>query len=202
MISCQPGIGACRAVWVPRQDLATLHLMCNCRKRILSLHCTLYIRLCTHILYAGDHMSSRPVLMIRVHMIQNNSGNARVCPGLQASTIVAEAVSKIFALVFNIDLRVYFYFPDDEFLTAPHNVTLMEGEMLTQDCLHQFGQAYTWRVNGIHVNSRSNKVCLLITMVARERSSRKKKSLFQCHKWEGFEACLFLCLLLDCFVTL
>ena len=71
---------------------------------ILSLHCTLYIRLCMHILYAGDHMSSHPVLMIRVRMIQNNSGNARVCPGLQASTIVAEAVSKIFALVFNIDL--------------------------------------------------------------------------------------------------
>ena len=30
----------------PRQDLATPHLMHNCRKRILSLHCTLYIRLC------------------------------------------------------------------------------------------------------------------------------------------------------------
>ena len=27
-------IGACRAVWVPGQNLAVPHLMCNCRKRI------------------------------------------------------------------------------------------------------------------------------------------------------------------------
>ena len=33
-------IGTCRAVWVPGQDLATLHLMHNCRKSILFLHCT------------------------------------------------------------------------------------------------------------------------------------------------------------------
>ena len=39
-------IGACRAVWVPGQDLATPHLMRNCGKRILSLDCTLYVRLC------------------------------------------------------------------------------------------------------------------------------------------------------------
>ena len=77
-------IGACRAMWVPGQDLATPHLMCNCRKRILSLHCTLYIRLCTHMLYAGDHVSSHLVLMIWVRMIRNNLGNARVCPGMQA----------------------------------------------------------------------------------------------------------------------
>ena len=37
-------IGAYRAVWVPGQDLATLHLMRNCGKHILSLHCMLYIR--------------------------------------------------------------------------------------------------------------------------------------------------------------
>ena len=37
------GIGDCRAVWVPGQDLATPHMMCNCRKRILSLHCMLYV---------------------------------------------------------------------------------------------------------------------------------------------------------------
>ena len=77
-------IGACRAVWVPGQDLATLHLMHNCGKRILSLHCMLYICLCTHTLYAGDHVSSWPVLMIWVSMIRNNPGNARVCPSLQA----------------------------------------------------------------------------------------------------------------------
>ena len=57
-------IGACRAVWVPRQHLAMPHLMRNCGKRILSLHCTLYIHLCMHMLYAGDHVSLRPVLMI------------------------------------------------------------------------------------------------------------------------------------------
>ena len=38
-------IGAHRAVWVPGQDLDTPHLMRNCRKRILSLHCTLYVHL-------------------------------------------------------------------------------------------------------------------------------------------------------------
>ena len=37
-------------------------------KRILSLHCTLYGRLCTHTLYAGDHVSSRPVLVIWVRI--------------------------------------------------------------------------------------------------------------------------------------
>ena len=36
-------------------------------------------------LYAGDHVSSRPVLVIWVRMIQINLGNARVCPGLQAT---------------------------------------------------------------------------------------------------------------------
>ena len=30
-------IGACRALWVPGQDLAMPHLMCNCGKRIFSL---------------------------------------------------------------------------------------------------------------------------------------------------------------------
>ena len=57
-------IGACRAVWVPGQDLATPHLMRNCGKCILSLHCTLYVHLCTHMLDTGDHMSSHPVLVI------------------------------------------------------------------------------------------------------------------------------------------
>ena len=31
-------IGACRALWVPGQDLATPHLMRNCGKHILSLY--------------------------------------------------------------------------------------------------------------------------------------------------------------------
>ena len=64
-------IGACRAVWVPRQDLAMLHLMRNCRKRILSLHCMLYVRPCkrkhAYAIYRGleaCHVSSRPVLVI------------------------------------------------------------------------------------------------------------------------------------------
>ena len=50
-------IGACRAVWVPGQDLAMPHLMHNCGRCIFSLHCTLYVHLCMHMLYAGDHMS-------------------------------------------------------------------------------------------------------------------------------------------------
>ena len=52
----------------PGQDLATPHFMRNCGKRILSLHCG----------------SSRPVFVIWVRMIQNNPGNARVFPDLQA----------------------------------------------------------------------------------------------------------------------
>ena len=59
--------------------MATPNLMHNYGKRILSLHCTLYVRLCTHMLYAGDHVSSRPVLVIGVRMIRNNPGNARAC---------------------------------------------------------------------------------------------------------------------------
>ena len=39
-------IGTCRAVCVPGQDLATPHLMRNCGKHILSLHCTLYVHQC------------------------------------------------------------------------------------------------------------------------------------------------------------
>ena len=70
-------IGTCRAVWVPRQELATSYLMRNCGKCILSLHCKLYVRWCMHMLYAGDHVSSCPVLVIWVCMIRNN-------PGLQA----------------------------------------------------------------------------------------------------------------------
>ena len=34
----------------------------------------LYVCLSAHMLYAGDHVSSCPVLMIRVRMIQNNPG--------------------------------------------------------------------------------------------------------------------------------
>ena len=43
-----PTIGACRAVWVPGQDLAMPHLIAQLRKRILSLHplYAIYIRLC------------------------------------------------------------------------------------------------------------------------------------------------------------
>ena len=53
MKSQKPGYEAictCRAVWVPGQDLATLDLMRNCGKRILSPHCTLYVCLCTYML--------------------------------------------------------------------------------------------------------------------------------------------------------
>ena len=39
-------IGACRAVWVPGQDLATPHLMRNCGKRILSSLYTVHMSVC------------------------------------------------------------------------------------------------------------------------------------------------------------
>ena len=90
-------IGTCRAVWVPRQDLSTPHLMCNCGKRILSLHCMLYVRLCTHnMLYAGEHVSLRSVLVVWVCMIPNNPGNAWVCPGLQAPMHLLHVSTKHF----------------------------------------------------------------------------------------------------------
>ena len=77
-------IGACRAVWVPGQDLAMLHLTRNCGKRTvcdcLSLYSTLYEHLCTHMLYAGYHVSSRLALGSGFARL----GNARVCPALQA----------------------------------------------------------------------------------------------------------------------
>ena len=44
-------IGACRAVWVPGQELGMPHLMCNCRKHILSLHCIHYMYVCACICY-------------------------------------------------------------------------------------------------------------------------------------------------------
>ena len=45
-----PDIGASRAVWVSGQDLATPHLIRNCRKRIC--HYTIcYTYVCTHICY-------------------------------------------------------------------------------------------------------------------------------------------------------
>ena len=39
-------VSACRAVWVPGQDLAALHLMHNCGKHIY--HYMLYVCLSTH----------------------------------------------------------------------------------------------------------------------------------------------------------
>ena len=78
------GIYACRAVWVPGEDLATPHLMHNCRKYILSLHCTLYIRPCMHIYY----MLVTMCLHVRSSWYEYACpGNARVCPGLQAPMI-------------------------------------------------------------------------------------------------------------------
>ena len=55
-----PYIGAYRAVWVPGQDLATPHLMRNCGKCILSLHCTLYVRLCV------PHLSRKITYLVMV----------------------------------------------------------------------------------------------------------------------------------------
>ena len=82
-------IGACRPVWVPGQDLATLHLMHNCGTYFVTTLCAI----CTSVrgAYAGLRaccVSSRLVLVIRVHMLRNNPGNSRVCPGLQAPMFV------------------------------------------------------------------------------------------------------------------
>ena len=76
---CSTGsIGTCRAVWVPREDLAMPHLMHNCGKCILSL----YVRLCmcknAWICYIGVFTSGPR------NMSTHDSGNAQVCPGLQA----------------------------------------------------------------------------------------------------------------------
>ena len=47
-----PSIGTCRAVWVPRQALAMPHLIRNFEKHyFVTIHCTLYVCLCTHMLY-------------------------------------------------------------------------------------------------------------------------------------------------------
>ena len=80
-------IGAFRAVWVHEQDLATPNLM-QLRKAyfVTTLYAIRYVcsRIYIYMLYTGDHVSSRPVLMIWVRMVQNNSGNAHVCRDLQA----------------------------------------------------------------------------------------------------------------------
>ena len=65
---CYSGyIGACRAEWVPGQNLATPHLMRSCGS-VLSLHCTLYVHLYVHKhAYAGlraRRASSCSVLVI------------------------------------------------------------------------------------------------------------------------------------------
>ena len=83
-------IGTCRAVWVPGQDLATPHLLHNCGKHILSLHCTLYVHLCTYnyaICRWPRVFASSPHCMSSLHMIWNNSGNAWVCSGLQGAYV-------------------------------------------------------------------------------------------------------------------
>ena len=71
-------------MWVPGQDLATPHLMRNCRKHISLLHYTLYVRLCTrNMLYAcwwPCVFTSGPRDM-STH-IWSNPGNALVCLGL------------------------------------------------------------------------------------------------------------------------
>ena len=56
-----PDISACRAVWVFGQELAIPHLIRNCGKCI----CHYTVRYTyTHMLYAGDHVSLRLVLVI------------------------------------------------------------------------------------------------------------------------------------------
>ena len=50
-----------------------------------------------------------------------------------------------------------FCFSDNEFLHVPHDATIFDGETLTLDCLHQFGQSYTWRANDTVLNSQDDK---------------------------------------------
>ena len=66
------GMGACRAVWVGTQArVGYVTFDAQLRKAYLSLQCTLYVRLCMHMLYSGDYVSSHSVLVIWVHMIRN-----------------------------------------------------------------------------------------------------------------------------------
>ena len=56
-------IGAYRVVWVPGQDLATGCIWCTIAESVLVT--TLY-PIHTYMLYTGDHMSLRPILVIWV----------------------------------------------------------------------------------------------------------------------------------------
>ena len=74
------GIGTCRAVWVgTRARVGYVTFDAQLRKAYLSLQCTLYVRLCMHMLYAGDYVSSRSVLVIWVHMIRNTRACRHLC---------------------------------------------------------------------------------------------------------------------------
>ena len=90
-------MGACRAVWVPGQNLAMPHLMHNCGKHnSLWLFVTILYAIRTSV-YAYaicwlPRVFAGPVLVIRVLVSQTRAlgsgfarlGNARVCPALQA----------------------------------------------------------------------------------------------------------------------
>ena len=88
MSTCMFCFRTCRAVWVHyRARVGYAAFDAQLWKRICH-YTVLYVCLCVrkHV-YAGLRaccVSSRPVLVIRVHTLQNNLGNALVCPGLQA----------------------------------------------------------------------------------------------------------------------
>ena len=70
-------IGACRAVWVPGQDLATPRIWCAIAESYFVT--TLYAIRTSYAIEGACHVSSRPVLLIGVRMLRNNPGNARAC---------------------------------------------------------------------------------------------------------------------------
>ena len=47
--------------------------------------------------------------------------------------------------------------PDNEFLVAPQDAELSDGDTLTFECVHRFGIAYAWRANQTHIYRGNRK---------------------------------------------
>ena len=65
-----------------------------------SVFCHYTVGVCARMLYAGDHVSSCPVLVIWVCMIQNN-------PGLQAPMVFVSALEGVVVSCMNIIFTTY-----------------------------------------------------------------------------------------------
>ena len=121
-----------------RARLAMPHLMHNCGKRILSLHCTLYTCLCVrkHMVYGLEGLP-RDINM------RNNPGNARVCPGLQAPTInLSVAFSSLYL---SVCLTVCYFCRHVSFVDCPgHDIlmaTMLNGAAVMDAALLLIGES-------------------------------------------------------------